>query len=328
MPALGNSGCEKTSDQPSGPAASSASGGRVDHSNEEYVWLSAHCNLPLFVAHDHRALRLAGRELGVRVTITGPPTVDIPGFVAAIEQTAARQPAGMMVVGWDPSALAAPIDRAVEAGVPVICVDTDVPASKRLSFVGTDWTEVGERQGEALVKALNGRKGKVAMLGLIEQTIDQQAFAGFRAVAARAGLTVMDPHHDKGNSAEAARIAGSLLQAVPDLVGIAGFCSESGPGIGLAIKEAGKAGRIVATCVDADEPHLLLIKEGVLTAAVGQKRELFTYYGLKLLYDVRHSPLKLTANDPAAGLAPIPEAVYTGSYTVTRENVEVFLTRA
>jgi hypothetical protein len=33
-------------------------------SDEEYVWLSANANLPLFVAHDHPALRLVGEELG------------------------------------------------------------------------------------------------------------------------------------------------------------------------------------------------------------------------------------------------------------------------
>ncbi|MBV9674533.1 MAG: twin-arginine translocation signal domain-containing protein, partial [Verrucomicrobia bacterium] len=27
--------------------------GSADRSNEEYVWLSANANLPLFVAHDH-----------------------------------------------------------------------------------------------------------------------------------------------------------------------------------------------------------------------------------------------------------------------------------
>jgi hypothetical protein len=66
----------------------------------------------------------------------------------------------------------------------------------------------------------------------------------------------------------------------------------------------------------------------VLTAAVGQKRELFTYVGVRLLFEIRHSPLRLTADDKAAGILPIPQLVYTGSYTVTRENVGLFLKKA
>jgi ABC-type sugar transport system substrate-binding protein len=309
----------------SGRAGASRGNSTASAADEEYVWVSANAHLPLFVAHDHPALEVAAKELGVRAAITGPDAVDIPGLVAAVEQTAARRPAGMMVVGWDPAALIPAINRAVESGVPVVCVDADVPGSKRLAFVGTDWYDLGAKQAEAMLRALGGRRGKVALLGLIEQAIDQQAFAGFRAVAEKAGLTVMEPQQDKGNQAEAARVAAALLQAHADLVGIAGFDSESGPGMGQAIKEAGKGCRLVATCVEAQPQHLRLVKAGVLTACVGQKRGLFTYMGLKTLYDCVHSPLRFSADDRAAGIAPVAGNINTGTYLVTRENVDLFL---
>ena len=80
-------------------SASTTIGGKAVNANEEYVWLSANANLPLFTSHDHPALRLVGEELGVKVTIAGPNSIDIPGLVAAVEETAARRPAGMMSVG-------------------------------------------------------------------------------------------------------------------------------------------------------------------------------------------------------------------------------------
>ena len=295
--------------------------------DEEYVWVSANANLALFTGRDHPGLYRAGRDLGVKVTIAGPNSVNIPGLVTAIEQTAARRPAGMMVVGWDANALIPAIDAAVASGVPVVCVDADVPASRRLAFIGTDWTEIGRRQGEAMVRALQGRRGEVAMLGLIDQSIDLQAFEGFRSVAAPAGLVVLEPHHDTGSQAEATRVAAGLLQARPQLVGMAGFDSESGPGMGVAIREAGRAGRIVATCVETAEQHLRLLQEGVLTACIGQKRELFTYYGVKALYDHVHATMKFTADDRRAGLTPTPVNYSTGTYTVTRENVDLFLAK-
>jgi ABC-type sugar transport system substrate-binding protein len=318
----------KTTGVIAGAAALSTLAGSANRAfaaDEEYVWLSANAHLPLFVAHDHPALMQIGKELGVKVTIAGPDTVDIPGLVAAVEQTAARKPSGMMVVGWDPSALIPAINKAVEAGIPVVCVDADVPGSKRLAFIGTDWFDLGVRQAQAMVKALGDRKGKVAMQGLIEQFIDQQAFAGFKSVAEKAGLTVMDPQQDKGNQAEAAKVATAIIQANPDLVGMAGFDSESGPGIGQAIKETGSKGKIVATCVDAEAQHLKLVKDGFLTAAVGQKRELFTYQGVKALHDVVHNTLKFTSDDAKAGIVPIPINYNTGTYTVTAENVDLFM---
>jgi ABC-type sugar transport system substrate-binding protein len=320
---LGLAGCARSI--PEQPAAQK---NRVHNPDEEYVWISANANLPLFVAHDHPALFQAGRELGVRVTIAGPDTVDIPGLVATVEQTAARRPAGMMVVGWDPSALIPSINAAIASGIPIICVDADIPASNRLSFVGTDWHEIGVRQAQSMLKALNGRKGRVAMLGLIEQYIDQQAFEGFRSVATAAGLIVMEPQQDKGNQSEATRVASSLIQAHGDLVGMAGFDSESGAGMGQAIKESGRAGQIIGTCVDSEPQQLRFIKEGMLSASVGQKRALFTYQGVKALYEVVHNTLHFTADDRRAGISPIPVYYNTGTFIVDRSNVDVFLSTA
>jgi ABC-type sugar transport system substrate-binding protein len=295
---------------------------------QEYVWLSAFTNLPLFVANDHPALFQIGKELDVTVTIAGPNTVDIPGLVAAVEQTTARRPSGMMVVGWDPSALIPAIDAAIDAGIPVVTVDADVPASKRLSFIGTDWFSLGVAQGRAMLAALGDRKGIVATQGYPEQEINQQALRGFRSVLEPAGLTVLDEVRDGGNVAETTQTAANIITANPDLVGMAGFNSESGPGIGAALKEAGKGGQIVATCVDAELQHLTLVKEGILTACVGQKRQLFTYQGVRALHDVVNNKLAFTGSvdtDKQVGIVPIPINYNTGTYTVTAATVDIYI---
>jgi len=293
---------------------------------EEYVWLSANANLPLFVGHDHPALLQIGKELNVKVTIAGPQTVDIPGLVSAVEQTTARKPTGMMVVGWDPSALIPAINKAIAAGIPVITVDADVPDSKRLAFIGSDWMDIGRRQAQAMLVSIGDKKGKVGMQGLIEQSIDQQAIAGFREVMQKVGMTVLDAQQDKGNQAEAAKVAAALIQANPDLLGIAGFDSESGPGIGQAIKEAGKIGQIFGSCVSGGNQAWKLIKQGALAASIEQKRELFTYEGVKALRDVVHNTLKFTSDDAKAGVVPIPIYFSTGTYVVNKDNVDLFLT--
>jgi ABC-type sugar transport system substrate-binding protein len=176
-----------------------------------------------------------------------------------------------------------------------------------------------------MLKALHGRKGRIALFGLIEQTIDQQAFAGFRSVAEPSGLACLPPQQDKGNQAEATRVAASIIQGTPDLVGMAGFDSESGPGIGQAIKEAGKAGQIIGTTVQAEGQMLKFILDGVMTASVMQKRKLFTYYGVKALFDINLSKLRFTADDRQAGITPIPINYSTGTFLITKENVRMFL---
>ena len=70
-----------------------------------------------------------------------------------------------MVVGWDPSEQVA-IDKAIDAGIPVVCVDADVPHSKRMAFIGTDWYQLGVEQAKALAPYLKGKTGKAVMIGI------------------------------------------------------------------------------------------------------------------------------------------------------------------
>lgn len=95
--------------------------------------------------------------------------------------------------------------------------------------------------------------------------------------------------------------------------------------MGVAFREAGKAGKVIMTCVETPEQHLRLVKEGLHTACIGQKRELFTCYGVKAFVDRVHPTLKMTADDPRAGVSPIPVNDSTGPDTVTRDNVDFFL---
>lgn len=55
------------------------------------------------------------------------------------------------------------------------------------------------------------------------------------------------------------------MSAYPDIAGIAGFASVSGPGIGQAVKEADKVGKIKITCVDGQPEHLDLVKSDVIS---------------------------------------------------------------
>jgi ABC-type sugar transport system substrate-binding protein len=156
--------------------------------------------------------------------------------------------------------------------------------------------------------------------------------AGFRglqdALKKFPGIQFIGKYDDKANVEVAARLTADLLAANPDLAGIAGFDSNSGPGMALSIKEANKVGKIILTTVDAEPEHLRLVKEGVISYLVGQKRELFTSLGAQFLFDMRHKAVPLSGNDAKAGVVPIPQTVITGSIEIDSSNVSIFLENA
>lgn len=266
-------------------AAGTIAEGRTE---EKYVMVTTAVTMPMYVNHDQTTFKRWGRERNVKVSILGPAEWDVPAQINTIEEVIGTRLAGLLINGTDP-AIAPVINKAVAAGIPTVVYDSDIPNSNRHAFFGTDWYEIGRVQGEERARLLNGR-GKVAYMGILGLTNMETGFRGMLDVFKKyPGIDVVGKYDDKANVEEAARITADLLAAHPDLAGLCGFDSNSGPGMGLAVREARKAGKVKITTVDWEPEHLRLVQDGVIQVLAGQKRELFTWYGAQLFYD-RHGP--------------------------------------
>ncbi len=319
-----------TTDPADNGSAAAATQQAASGEKEVYSWCCQYNSLPLFVNNDYIGMDLIAEQLGVEVRKVGPQEVDLPAFQAAIEQEIAKKPDGMMVVGWDAS-LATGIDKAMDAGIPVVTVDADVPDSKRLCFIGTDWYELGVSQAKAVAPYLEGKTGNAVCIGLPGGDNNKQALDGYIATLAvlAPGITVEPKVYDSGSNAQqVAETIANLIQSDSSLIAVAGFDSSGGPGISQAIKEAGKVGQIFGTCVDAEPEHLQGVKDGALVAAVGQKRHFFTYYGVRMLYDYNHNGIQFTKDDKSAGISPIPAKISTGFIVATPDNVDLLIETA
>jgi len=282
--------------------------------NEEYVMVTTAVTMPMYVHHDQAAFKKWGKKMGVKVSILGPAEWDVPAQINTLEELIGTRPTGILVNGTDP-AIAQVINKAVAAGIPTVVYDSDIPNSNRHAFLGTDWYEIGKMQGEEMARLLKG-KGKIAYMGILGLTNMESGFQGLLDVLKKyPGIEVVGKYDDKANVEEAARITSDVIAAHPDISGVCGFDSNSGPGIALAVREAGKAGTIKITTVDWEPEHLQLVKDGTIQMLVGQKRELFTWYGAQFLYDMVHH----TNN------VGIPYQINTGLMRITKENVDEYM---
>ncbi|WP_266367377.1 substrate-binding domain-containing protein [Tellurirhabdus rosea] len=293
---------------------------------EEYVMVTTAVNMPLYVNHDQAAFRQWAEKMGVRASILGPAEWDVPAQIATLEQVIPTKPAGLLINGTDPG-IAQAVNKAVAAGIPTVVYDSEIPNTRRHCFIGSNWYEMGRLQGERMAQLIGG-KGKVACMGILGMENMEAGFRGFQdALKKHPGIDFIGKYDDKANVETAAKLAADLIAAHPDLAGIGGFDSNSGPGIALSVKESGKVGRVKITTVDAEPEHLRLVKEGVIDYLVGQKREVFTWLGAQLLFDMRHKTVALSADDARAGVVPIPSTISTGSIEIDRTNVDNFLSK-
>src|SRR5581483_5965802 len=131
--------------------------------NEEYIFIGKSISNPYWV-DAREGLEDRAAALGVKADFRGSSGADVNEQVRQFEDALARKPKGIIVAPAGPG-ITPLINRAIDGGTPVICVDSDAPDSRRYSYVGTDNYNAGKQGGELLGKILNG-KGEVYLLSV------------------------------------------------------------------------------------------------------------------------------------------------------------------
>lgn len=303
-----------------GPAQAAAPAD--SRSDQLYVEVSALGNLDYF--YDHKmGMEMVGKELGVRTEYVGPAEYDMNAMVAAFEQAIAKKPAGIVVVGFEPS-LNSIVDKAVDMGIPVVTVDADLPGSKRMAFVGTGNFNAGVVGGNKLADLI-GKKGKVAIMLKPGQSNLEERVAGYKqALSQYKDIKIVQLVDTQSDPVVAAQAAAALLQKYPDLAGIACVEAAGGSGAATAVREAGKASTVKIIAMDRGAEVLSAIEEGVISASVAQQTALMPYYATAILYNYVNSKVAITSDNKAAKVSGIPVVVDTGAIVVDKDNVKFF----
>jgi ribose transport system substrate-binding protein len=299
------------------------SGSRHDP-NEKYFLVATNVKLAYWQSAQSGVVR-AARALGVQAEMTGPDTYDPQAEKQALASAIAKKPAGIMVSVSNPDVLKPEIDNAIAAGIPVITMDSDAPASKRLCFIGTNNYQAGLMGGRLLSKALGG-KGNVVVFTLPGQINLQERLHGYRdAVGENSGIKFVQVVDMKGDPRISFDTTTEVLSKGKEKVD-AFVCLESSSCPEVAeVVSRNKASKVIIA-MDTHKDTLEAVQKGIIAATIGQKPFTMAYYGLQMLDDMRHSaPAPLDRNWAQDSFAPIPAFVDTGATLIDKSNVEDFL---
>src|SRR3981081_560004 len=83
--------------------------------------------------------------------------------IQVVENFMTRRVSAMVLAPLDYQALVKPVHNAIQAGVPVVVMDSDLKSDRYVSFVATDNYKGGQLAGEQMGKLLGG-KGNVILL--------------------------------------------------------------------------------------------------------------------------------------------------------------------
>lgn len=261
----------------------------------------------------------AAQALNVSVEYRGATQRDVHEQRTVLEQVIAKKPAGIAISAMHAEELTATINKAVEAGIPVVLFDSDAPGSRALSFLGTDNYAAGARAADKMAE-LTGGKGQLAIITVPDQQNHLDRTQGFvDTIAAEfPDLSIVVIKNGKGDPLYSRQAAEEILLSFPDVAGI--FTTEANGGIGVAeaVREynTSAAGpRIVS--FDTDKGTLDLVKSGDIDATMAQGTWKMGYWAMQFLFSLNHG-MNETQHP---GSLRVPQQVDTGITIVTRQNV-------
>ncbi len=269
----------------------------------------------------------AAKALGVTPLERGPDTFDPKAEEAELEKVIAAKPAGILISVADAAMMTPTINSAIEAGIPVITMDSDAPSSNRLMFVGTNNLEAGRLGGQRLIFMMNGKGNVVFFTNPGQPNLDER-LKGYKDVFAdHPGIKVVEVFDMKGDSGTAFDEAQKLVakKGADQVDGFVTLEASAGKEVAEVLRRGGLESRALIT-MDVDSDTLKLINMGEIDSTISQRPYTMGYVGLKALAEIHHAlPKKFGTDYGFDPHSPYPVFLDTGTALVDRTNVDNFI---
>lgn len=254
------------------------------------------------------------QSTGNTMTFQGPASESaIADQVNMVENAVNRKVSGIVLAPSDPDALVPAVKKAWEARIPVVIVDSQLAKGAEQyyqSFLATDNKKAGELAAQALIEKV-GKEGKVAVMSYVAGAGSEIGRVGgfTEYLKANSKLEIIGPYYSQSQMATALNQTTDVLAANSDLKGIFGANEPTAIGVGRALAQSGKAGKVVAIGFDGNQDLQGFVKDGTLAGIVVQGSYQMGELGVQTVS-------KLIAKEK------VEKFVDTGVVVVTKDNID------
>jgi len=262
----------------------------------------------------------AAAAVGAELVFQGAPDFNPVLQVPVLDAVIARKPDAILIAPTDKTQLVEPLRKAVDAGIPVVTVDTFIGTGKYqtgagdadfpVSYVASDNVLGGRMAARALAAAV-GEKGKVYVSNVKPgiSTTDQRE-EGFKDEMKNfPGIEVLDTQYNDNDANKAASQLQSVIARNGDLVGVFGANLFSALGAANGVQQAGKSGAVKVVAFDAPTSIVDNLKTGLVDIAIAQHPAEIGYFGVMAAY------AHLTGQS-------VPTSIGTGFTVMDKTNIE------
>jgi len=212
-------------------------------------------------------------QLGVDLIWTGAPEWDYTKQTPIVDSLIAEKVDAIIIAPNDSKAMIAPLKKAMDAGIPVFTVDTNVEDPAAYVANVTSDNEQGGKLGADTLAGLIGKKGKVMVIGPkpgISTTDARQNGFLEQIKASYPDIQVVATEYCDDQATIAAKKVQDVLLAHPDLAGVFATNVVSGAGAGQGLRVKNATG-VKVVSYDAGPEQVKGLKAGEMQAIISQK---------------------------------------------------------
>ncbi|MCP1103285.1 ABC-type sugar transport system substrate-binding protein [Aequitasia blattaphilus] len=214
------------------------------------------------------AAEAKAEELGIELVVYDG-NYDPSTQISQVETMISDGCDGIILNPQDAEACAPCVDKAADAGIPVVGVNTRVKSDKLTSYVGSIDVTAGEMEMQKIVDLLDGKGNIVIIEGPMGQSAQIERREGIQNILDKyPDIKVLAEKTANWSRSEGMTVMENWLQAFDNIDAVVGENDEMALGAREAIKAAGKD--IPAIGVDGITDALNAVEEDNLVASIFQ----------------------------------------------------------
>jgi ribose transport system substrate-binding protein len=249
-----------------------ASGGGGSNQNITIGFIPGVTTDPFFISMQAGA-QAEAQKLGVKLLWQGASQYTPSQQTPYVDSLVSRHVSALAIAPTDATAMIPPIQRAVNAKIPVIAVDSTITNKSLLTAeVTADNVQGGTAAADILAKQINDKGTVVVLAPTPGITTDNERVQGFeQEIKKYPNINFVGVQYDNEQNTKAATLAQQMILRYPNLAGIFGTDDTSASGAATGVRSAGKTGKVQVVAYDAEPEEVTDLQSGLISALIAQK---------------------------------------------------------
>ena len=308
------SACGQNVDAPQSQSGATSAGSQADGEKLQIMYVVPSIAHPTFLTAKE-AFEKAAEDYNFEPIWAGSSSFDANEMVKQIELGIASQVDGMIVMAAAPDAMRPALQKAADAGIPVVTVIADCPDVDKLAYLGLNNQNYGEQAAALALEALGGEKPVIAcMVPTYENTsgieINETLKKEFEEAGEYEWVTTVE---SKSDMVTAVDLWADVFTTYPDVNVVFSIGSEGGPAAATVMKEKGLTSEdIIVIGISDIAESLDGVREGYIYATMSEN-----------IPRIGYQPAEWICNYVRNGEKPEP-VNDTGTFPITKENVDTY----